>query len=901
MAIKALDRKLLRDLWHLRGQALAIALVLMCGVATFIMFLSTLHALRATQEAYYRQYRFADLFVSLKRAPDALAARLASIDGVAQAQTRVVAQVRLAMPGFDEPVLGLMVSAPQYGRASLNALYLAAGRLPDDWRADEVVASKPFADAHRLRLGDTFTAFLNGRRQHLRLVGTALSPEFIEQMRPGAATPDYQRFGVLWMARRALAQAYDMHGAFNDATFTLAPGADGAAVISRIDRLLAPYGGLGAVGRDEQRSHRFLSQELGQLATLGTLFPSIFLGVAAYLINVVMARLVATERPLVATLKALGYGNGAVMAHYLKLVALIAAAGIVAGSALGTWLGAALAGVYRNFYHFPYLRFAVPPATVLAATTLCLLAAAGGAALAIRRTVALRPAEAMRAPAPARYRVSWLERLGAGRLLSQPARMIVRHLQRQYWQALLTVFGVALGGGIILTGLFQRDTVSYMLDLQFRHAQRDDLAVLLTEPTAARARFELQALPGVRRVEVYRAVPVRLRFGAASYRTAIRGSENPADGDGNGDARGGGKDTGKDIGKGMGKSNAAAIGEGSGSTGSDSIGSGTDSASGNPDGNANGNGNGNGNANGSSSSYGARGGKIAGNGEGSGTSTSGGMGKVIGNGSNATGGGGHLQRLLDVDLRPVALPAQGMLLTDFLAQRLGVVPGQLVEVEVLEGRRPHRRVALAGVVREYIGVGAYMRLDALNALLHEGPTISGAWLGADSSALPALYRSLSAMPRVAGMARRVQEILNFQRMMEQTMLFFSSIATAFAVIIAFGVIYNSARIALTERGHELASLRVLGFTRGEIAFILLGELAVLIALAVPLGLLLGWLMCYYIAHALQNELYRVPVVLATSSYAFAVCVVLVAAALSALAVRRRLDRLDLIAVLKTAQ
>lgn len=786
--VKALERKLLRDLWHMRAQAVAIALVLMCGVATFVMFLATLHALRETQQDYYRQYRFADMFVSLKRAPDALAARVRMVDGVARADFRVVAQVRLEMPGFSEPAMGLMVSAPQAG-ASLNGLYLASGRLPDPLRPDEVVASKPFAEAHGLHLGATFIALLNGRRQPLRLVGTALSPEFIEQMRPGAATPDYKRFGVLWMARRALGQAYDMHGAFNDIAIALAPRADSDAAIASIDRLLEPYGGLGAYTRKDQRSHRYLTQELDQLGTLATLFPVIFLGVAAFLLHVVIGRLVATQREQVAALKAFGYPNRALMWHYLQLVGLIAVLGIAAGTALGAWLGAGLSNVYREFYHFPYLSFTLPPLIALEGAAISLLAAAGGAALAIRRTVALRPAEAMRPPAPPRYRVSWIERIAGGRWLSQPARMILRHIQRERWRSLLTMLGVALGGGIILTSLFQRDTVTYMLDVQFRRAQRDDLAVLFTEPAARRAGSELAALPGVRHVEVFRSVPVRLRFGARSYRTAIRGMEN----------------------------------------------------------------------------------------------------------------GGDLQRVLDTGLRPVPLPAGGILLTDFLADMLGVRAGDRLQVDVLEGRRPLREVVVAGVVREYIGVSAYMELRALNTLMREGPALSGAWLAVDSAALPELYRRLARMPRVAGMAKREQEIINFNRMMEQTMLFFSSIATAFAIVIAFGVIYNSARIALTERGHELASLRVLGFTRAEIAYILLGELGLLTLVALPTGLLLGRAMCHYIAHALQTDLFRVPVVLEARTYAFAVAVVVASAILSGLAVRRRLDRLDLVAVLKTAE
>ena len=155
------------------------------------------------------------------------------------------------------------------------------------------------------------------------------------------------------------------------------------------------------------------------------------------------------------------------------------------------------------------------------------------------------------------------------------------------------------------------------------------------------------------------------------------------------------------------------------------------------------------------------------------------------------------------------------------------------------------------------------------------------------------------IPRIAGTAIREQEIRNFHRTMEQTMLFFTFIATVFAVIIAFGVIYNSTRIALTERSRELASLRVLGFTRAEIAYILLGELALLTVLAIPIGFGIGRGICALFVQGAQSELYRIPLVIHPSTYAFAATVVLVAALLSGLLARRKLDRLDLIAVLKT--
>ncbi|MDH4285699.1 MAG: ABC transporter permease, partial [Gallionellaceae bacterium] len=527
--MNALDKKLWRDLWHMRGQALAISLVVMCGVGTYIMFLSTLEALRATQESYYREYRFAEVFVSLKRAPESLRQRLQTIPGIGRVETRVVAPIRLEMPDFPEPVTGLMVSLPDDGHQALNALYLREGRLPAPGRADEVVASTPFAQAHKLKPGDRFTATLNGRRQSLSLVGTALSPEFVQQMRPGSAFPDYRRYGVMWMGRQALGQAYDLEGAFNDAAFSLMRGADTQMAIDRIDDLLKPYGGLGAYARKDQRSHRFLSEEFQQLGTLASLFPAMFMGIAAFLLNVVISRLVAMQREQIATLKAFGYSNGDVLLHYLKLVAMIAVLGIAGGTALGLWLGKLLAELYMEFYHFPYLIFALHPGTFAEAVAATLLSAVAGTLFAVWRAASLRPAEAMRPEPPARYRESVVEKLGFQRWLSQPTRMIIRHLQRRALKSLLTLLGIALACGIILTGLFQRDTVGYMLHVQYGMSQREDISVTFTDPTSRRALFDLQALPGVEHAEVFRAVPARLRHGHISYRTAVRGVESGGD------------------------------------------------------------------------------------------------------------------------------------------------------------------------------------------------------------------------------------------------------------------------------------------------------------------------------------------------------------------------------------
>ena len=786
----ALNLKLLRDLWHMRGQALAIAAVIAGGVATLVMALSTYDSLVGTRDLFYRDYRFAQVFANLKRAPDGYAARLAEISGVERLETRVVAVVKLEVEGFTDPITGVLSSLPNTGQPLLNTLHLKRGRWLTPYSGDEVIVSDTFADAHGLHPGDTVHAVINGKRKALTLVGVALSPEYVYQIAPGAMFPDFKRYGVLWMGRHALAAAYDMDGAFNNVSLSLTPGADEQAVIDRLDGLLARYGGIGAYGRKDQFSNRFLSEELKQLQTTATVFPSIFLGVAAFLLNVVVTRLIATQREQIAILKAFGYRHLAIGWHYLKLVLSVAFIGVAGGVALGAWFGQGLAGVYMELYRFPYLDYVLNPGVIAIALGVAGFAAASGTLLAVGRAVRLPPAEGMRPETPMVYRATLLERLGLQRLLNQPSRMILRHIERRPLKSLLTVFGIACAGGLMMVGNYQRGAIDFMVDIQFRQAAREDLAVGFIEPTSGRALHELAQLPGVRHVEGFRDVAANLRFGQYHYRSAVYGIE--------------------------------------------------------PD--------------------------------------------------------GLLHRSLDRNLRPVQVPPGGIVLTDHLANNiLRVKTGDLLTVEVLEGRRQVLRVPVLGITRQYLGVSAYMRREDLNTLLKEGEVVSGAYLGHEPDAAADLYGRLHDRPRVLGMVAHAAAIKSFYATLGEFVLFFNMVATLLAATIAFGVVYNSARIALSERGRELASLRVLGFTHGEIAYILLGELAVLTLAAIPLGFLVGAGLCGILVVAFETDLYRLPLVLEPYNFALSASVVTVSAVVSGLLVWRQLGRLDLVGVLKTRE
>lgn len=787
--MRAIHIKLFRDLWHTWGQALAIALVIASGIATYVMSISTVHSLVSTRAAFYREYRFAEVFASAKRAPESLRERIEALPGVDRVETRVVAPVKFSIAGFPDPVNARVISIPRHGEPLLNRLHLRAGRLPDPDRDDEVVLNEVFAEAHALRPGDRLDMVIKGRLQTVRVSGIALSPEFVFQISPGGVIPDFKRFGVLWMRRNVLEEAYQMEGGFNDVVLTLAGGAEPEEVMDRLTTLLGDYGGLDAQDRYWQTSHRFLENEFSQLRQMARIFSFIFLGVAAFLLNVVLSRLISTQRQEIAALKSFGYSDAQVGWHYLQFVGVIVAVGVAVGVVAGVWLGQGLSHLYIEYYRFPVFRYELRPGVVLLAVAVSAVAAVLATWTAVRRAVRLPPAEAMRPEPPARYRRSLFERAGFGRALSQSVRMILRNVERRPVKSTVSVVGIALACAVMVVGTFFTDAVDFMIEVEFQRAQRQDIMLRFFEPTSRRVLHDVESLAGVRYAEVYRIVPVRLRHEHRTYRTTIKGSERDRD----------------------------------------------------------------------------------------------------------------LNRLLNARHQPLQLPLNGVLLTDHLARELGLVPGDMVIAEVLEGRRPKLELQVAGVSSQYVGVGAYMELKALNRVMQEDDSVSGAYLKIDPARRQAIYDAIKDMPRVAGSDATENLISSFYETSGEFIQVFVGFISMLAGVITFGVVYNSARIALAERARELASMRVLGFTRGEISFILLGELTLLTLVAIPAGLVIGRLLCWVMIREVQQDIFRVPLVVEPNTYALAATVVIVASFLSSLLVRSRLDHLDLVAVLKTQE
>jgi putative ABC transport system permease protein len=787
--IPILDRKLLRDLWEMKGQAFAIASVIAAGVTMFVTYLSNFDSLQRTRELYYERARFADVFASLKRAPASLESRIRDIPGVDIVSTRVVASVTLDVPGLAEPAAGRLVSLPERGRPPLNDVYLRRGRWIDPTRPDEVLASEMFCEANKFGPGDHVFAIINGRRRQLTIVGVALSPEYVYAIRPGELFPDRRRFGVFWMGRRALASAFNMEGGFNDVSIGLTRGASTPDVIAAVDRLTEPYGGFGAVPQSLQTSAWTLENELRQLQSFGFILPLIFLGVAAFILNVALTRALALQRPQIAALKALGFSNSELAWHYIKWALVIAAGGALLGIGSGAWLGSGLISLYNQYFRFPVLEYHLSTGVAVASLLGSLAVAGLGAQSAVRRAVKIPPAEAMRSEPPARYRRSLIERPSRFFHPTLATRMVLRNVERQPIRAASSIIGIAFAVAVLFVGLSFVDVMDVLINQQFFEAMRQDATVSFVEPRAGRAAFDVGHLPGVMDVETMRSVPARLRGSRNSRTVAITGL--PAE--------------------------------------------------------------------------------------------------------------PQLNRVVNRDGRPESLPADGLVMSKLLADILGVASGDSVTVEVLEGSRPEREITVASLVDDTLGLQAYMRLDAVHRLMREGETITGAAVTLDPAAVQRFYSDVKVMPAVAGVALRETTLQNFRETMAENMNMQIFINVIFAGIIAFGVVYNSARVSLSERSRELASLRVLGFTRGEISLILLGELALLTAVALPVGAVIGYGFGELIMAGFNNEIYRLSFHISYATVAWAFLTVIAAAALSGLAVRRRLDRLDLVGVLKTRE
>ncbi|WP_238400718.1 ABC transporter permease [Legionella bononiensis] len=782
----SLNKKLFRDLFKLKGQVITIALVVCSGISVLISSFSTYQSLSQAQQTFYSDYHFAEVFATLKRAPDAMQKRIGEIPGVSQVETRIVEDVTLDLPWLQEPAIGRFISIPDSRPSHLNQLFLRKGRLLEAGKANEVLVNEGFAEANSIKPGDQIYALLNGHRQLLRIAGIVLSPEYVYAIRGEDLLPDNKHFGVFWMNHKALSAAFGMQEGFNDISLTLAPNASEQLVRNKLEQLFQDYGLSITYPRKEQVSDRFVTNEIKQQKIIASVIPPIFLIVASFLLNFVTGRLVQNQREQIALLKALGYTNASIIFYYSKLVLVIVFLGAILGIGLGAWFGKLMTQLYAEYFRFPMFIYSFSEQAAIIGVLVSLFSAGSGALRSIHQVVNLAPAVAMRPPAPPIYRTLRLERIGLLSRCSASAKMFYRHTFRHLFRTVITSVGIALAMAIVILGLFWQDAIQYLIKTQFLMSQKQDATVSFTQQVQDNVLIELKHVKGILNTEGYRISPALLSSQNYSEQTALFGIPSDA----------------------------------------------------------------------------------------------------------------KLKVILDEYENPISIPENALVLSKGLAERLHVTQGDWIQINMLEGNRAKTRLEVQGIVNDYVGMFAYTNIRLINRILNEDHLINRAGISIDHHYINQLYKQIKQIPKVSSITFNNSIVQTFKETFAKHILVFTSILTGFALVIAIAVVYNNAIIILAERSWELSTLRVLGFTEREVSQILFYTIIFEVLLAIPLGILFGYWISWSILELMQTDWFKIPFIIEPKTYAISIIVVVISSIISMFIIRKRIQQLNLTAVLK---
>lgn len=778
-----------RDFWRLKAQTLTTAILIICGVALLVSQWSAYRSLQTARDNYYRDYAFADLFADFKRAPSETLKSILKIPGVQTVVPRISTDGLVSIPEKAEPALGRFISVPSGAQPPLNLLHLRLGRLPVDSSEAEVVVHEGFALANRLRPGDKIGIVVHGQSERARIVGIGISPEFVYALSPSAPLPDDHRFGVFWMTERTLQRLMHLNGGFNSLVARVESLASMNKIKAAVDEVLKPYGSLGAYGRDRQISNIFVEDEISQQRSSVVVVPTIFLAVAAFLINIIASRLIALHRSQIAALKALGYTRWEVSAHYLKLIMLMSLVGTLPGLAVGGLLGQWMSSNYEAYFRFPELHFSISPASALIGLVAGILPGLIGATAGILSAFRMAPAEAMRPLIPPPFQATLIEKLNLQRLLSPVGRMVFRNLLQRPLRLILVTLSLSAALAIVVSAGSWADMIDFLLKTQFQRLQREDISVSLLRPRPLSAVQELSRLPGVISVEAYRSVPVRISYLNHKRELQVTGWPDKSE----------------------------------------------------------------------------------------------------------------MRELLDRELKPIQIAPSGIMLSRFFEKNWEMKPGDKIRIEPLEGEGQTLTVEVVGFTDELIGISANMKIQELWKIMGEEPVYNVMAIKADPLRITELYISLQNSPEVGAVNLKEALYKGFSDTFGQMIRTTTNVLMIASLLIAFGIIYNSARVSFSERAWELASLRVLGFKRSEVSRVLLLEIGVQVALSLLPGCLLGLGLTHLSMNLIHTETFAFPVIVENQTYARGLLAILLGFAASVTVVYRMTGKLNPAEALKARE
>ena len=789
MVISTFHKKLVRSMLQAWPQSLGVVAVVMCGIAAYICVYSAYLNLSLTRDTYYAQNRFADFEILVDRAPETAVFKLEAIPGVRQVRKRIVEEVNVDIPGVDEPRIGRLISMPMPRAPVINDMVLLAGRYFDTGTQSETVLSEHFARANGLEIGDRVHISVDNKKYSLRIVGIGASPEYVYMIRNvQSLVPSPEGFGILWVPEDFAETALDLKSACNNIVGLVDDPHDLDVILDEADKILDPYGVFAKTKRENQISNRFISDEIKGLGVSAKIIPTLFLGIAALIILILLNRMVRTERTQIGLMKAFGYSNWAVGVHYIEYGIVLALVGCVGGFLLGQWMAGGMIRIYVQFYQFPILESRVYWDVLARSMGITLVFATLGALTAAIQAARIRPAESMRAEAPRTVNKVWIELFPPlWRRVSFTWKMIFRNISRNRFRAGVNLFGVAISLSLLLMGFFMTDSTEFGMNFQFRDVQRDDVKVSFQKEQGKDALLEASRFPHVRRAEAFLEYPFEIR---SDWRK-------------------------KDI-------------------------------------------------------------------------------IVTGVAADS-----EMFKVMNFKRESFALGGNTVVLADGLAKELGVGPGDTIELEPLLGRIDRTfTITVRAVAQQFVGTGAYMNLLDLSRMLDEPFALNSALLRIEDGGRPALNKRLKEIGGIAAVSFNQDAYDSIKKTLGQSMAITNTILLSFAAVIAFSIIYNITAVSLSERQRELASLRVLGFSSSEAGRIMYHENILMGVLGIFAGIPMGIGICALLVKAYSNDMFRLPFHIDRSTYATAILLTMSFVLLANLAVRRKIEQLDLVEVLK---
>lgn len=784
-----LFRNLLRDIKKSKGQFLSILIIVILGVTFYTGINSMFRNLSNSSIKYYQEYRLADIWVDLYKAPIGAKEKIESLSYVNASTGRIVNDASINISGENGTVR--LITLPDTKKDIVNDIVVKAGRYFSEGDSNQCLVDQDFFKANNLELGDYIYPIINGNKVKLKVVAVVKSPEFVYTLKDSSELmPDNKKFGIVYIKQSFGEAIFDFKGYINNISIKLTNGSDTEDAKDDIKKALKNYGVKNVIDRDEQTSTMMLTEEIKKLQSMGGTFPIIFFMVASVIIYIMMGRMVENQRVQIGVLKALGFTNMQVLSYYMCYSALIAITGSLIGSILGTYMGVGLTKLINQYFNLPLEGARIYGELVLPASILTLFFCLFAGYHSCKVVFKIMPSEAMKEKSPdsgkkiiiEKWKIVWEN-------ISHLWKIILRNLFRYKRRAILTSLGIIFSSAILLVALSMEDSINFMISQQYGNIQDYDIKVNLSKLVSVEELNKIKSIPHVVALEPVLETGVEITNGWRS----------------------------KDVGF------TALIKE------------------------------------------------------------------------------PQMYKVEDKNNKTIKLPDSGILISEKLANTLGVETNDRVNIKFFYPGKEKKEVTVKGIVVQYLGLSTYTSMDNLNSLLGEGMVANSAVLKLDNlefeNEVKSKLRDMAAVNSVESKTDALNALLKNMGATKSSI----GVMIILSAILLIAVVYNIATINIFERQRELATLKVLGFKESEIKKLIFNENYLITIFGIAIGLPMGKFLGASMMSASSTDSYSFPYVIEFRTYILTIVLTIAFTVLTNFILMKKIKSIDMIEVLKNRE